>query len=210
MDQQTLAVIARGLGPKKTKHRKKWDAGASRLRSHAGAWERSRWRPYTAGQVILPRRAGATNAGCVFLRLRLFSRIARLGGSFPRSGVETCPGRSSVLEIRPVRINRLWRLLPVGLGLRRGSIARNGTRERPYSVPTLERGNDHAGDVCGGDRRFPTRTGGTNGGCGSFYELPASEDRSHAPAWERAPDAPASLRYDPSGSTDFGGCCPWA
>jgi hypothetical protein len=31
-------------------------------------------------------------------RLRLFFRIARFGGSFPRSGVGTWPGRSGVLE----------------------------------------------------------------------------------------------------------------
>jgi len=47
--------------------------------------------------------------------------------------------------------------------------------------------------VCENDRDLSTRTGGTNGGCGFFSGKLASEDRFHAPAWERGPDPPASL-----------------
>jgi len=42
-------------------HRKKREAGAFALRSHAPAWGRSRWRAFADGAGVFPRRVGVAN-----------------------------------------------------------------------------------------------------------------------------------------------------
>lgn len=65
--ERILKSLAIGLiWAAEAEHRKNRDAGASGFRSHAGAWERSRWRAYAEeGGFFTPGR-------CNERRLRVF------------------------------------------------------------------------------------------------------------------------------------------
>ena len=96
----------------------------------------------TVGQVWRVQGAGSGNIG----RLWFFFRLARLGGSFPRSGVGTwflLPDAPASLSCGPLEqqhlvfvLGRLWAV--------KAGVVCHGTLERPSGVPTPEHGSDPA------------------------------------------------------------------
>jgi hypothetical protein len=119
-------------------------------------------------------------------------RMRSQAGSFPCSSVGTPSGRSSVpwqttpaftAQSRPKTKKQM-------LLLQRPHSSR--TQERPAHVPTQERGNDPPRQASLKKTRSAFVYPGQRGKILAPSACVRKRDRSHAPAWERRLDAPAS------------------